>query len=164
MGVFTKLFHVCLFCNDIEKSLEFYKGMGCVEAFDLVAEEGREPWNYYLKLCEGQYIELQPCKAYNPHPHPDETKYYENQTVWHLAFETDDMVEMIDTLHKNGITIYQFPDPGAKEVNTIDDAILSPDGCFVCWVKDPDGTPIELMEQAGHSMQHRADKRLLKEA
>lgn len=160
MSVFTKLFHVSLFCNDIEKSLAFYKGMGCVEAFGIRTDPSAEPWDYYLKLCEGQYIELQPCKSNNPHPHPEKTEYYDNQTVWHLSFETDDMVEMIRVLRENGITIYQFPDPGAKEVKTIEDAIISPDGCFVCWVRDPDGTPIELMEQSGHSMQRRANKQL----
>lgn len=158
MQIFKNLFHVCIFCNDIEKSLEFYRALGCEVAFNLT-EEGKEPWNYYLKLCDGQYIELQPCKAFNPHPHPEESNYYENQTVWHFALETDNMVQMIEMLHKNGLTIWKSPDPGAEEVMTIADTVISPDGCFVCWVIDPDGTPIELMEQTRHSMQKLADAR-----
>lgn len=164
MGVFKSLFHISIFCNDIEKSLEFYKGMGCEVAFFLVEDgEGKKPWDYYLKLCDGQYIELQPCKGDNPHPHPEESSYYENQTMWHFALETDNMTEMIETLRKNNIVIYAFPEPGSKEVKTINDVILSPDGCFVCWVKDPDGNPIELMEQTKHSRQRLADIRFEKE-
>lgn len=162
MSAFKNLFHVCMFCNDIEKSLAFYQGLGCELAFNMAAKKGEEAWNYYLKICEGQYIELQPCKAPNPHPHPEESRYFENQTIWHFSLETDNMVEMIDALRKNGIAIYASPDEGAKEVFSIEDTILSPDGCFVCWVVDPDGTPIELMEQSRHSLQRLADIRMQK--
>lgn len=163
MSVFKNLFHVCIFCNDIEASIKFYEGLGCKVAFDLTEGNAKTPWNYYLKLCEGQYIELQPCKAENPHPHPKESRYYNDQTVWHFALETENMQGMIETLQKNGITIFENPDPGAKEVKTIEDVVLSPDRCFVCWVIDPDGNPIELMEQTGHSLQRLADLRFAKE-
>ena len=163
MSLFKSLFHVSIFCNDIEKSLEFYKGLGCEYMFDMVDKDGTIPWNYYLKLCEGQYIELQPCKSDNPHPHPEESTYYANQAVWHFALETDNMVEMIEKLHENGIKIFSSPEADAIEVKTIDDVVFSPYGCFGCWVFDPDGTPIELMEQSKHSMQRLAELRLLKE-
>ncbi len=163
MKVFKSLFHVSIFCNDAEKSLDFYQKLGCEIAFTLIDQEGDDPWDYYLKLCEGQYIELQPCKANNPHPHPQESRYYEDQTVWHFSMETDNMVAMIDELRKNGISIWENPDPGAKEVKCMDDVVLSPDGCFVCWIFDPDGNPIELMEQTKHSKQRLADIRLAEE-
>ncbi|MBE6018552.1 MAG: VOC family protein [Lachnospiraceae bacterium] len=161
--LFKNLFHVSLFCNDIEASLDFYKKMGCIVVGEIRNKDGGEPWDYYLKLCEGQYIELQPVKAPNPHPHPEKGIYYDDQTVWHFSFETDNMVEMIETLQARGITILKNPDPGAPEVKTMDDVTLCEDGCFACWVKDPDGNPIELMEQTRHSMQRRADLRLQKE-
>ena len=74
------------------------------------------------------------------------------------------MVEMIETLKERGITIYKNPDPGAPLVNSINDVTLCEDGCFACWVKDPDGTPIELMKQTRHSLQRQGDIRLEKEA
>ncbi len=156
MGLIKSLFHVCIFCNDIKASLDFYQKIGCKIAFDQVDQSKGDvnPWNYYLELCEGQFLELQPCKANNPHPHPDECFYYVNQTIWHFSLETENMAELLETLKKGKITVWQFPDPGAKEVKEIGDVILGSDGCFTCWIFDPDGTPIELMEQTKYSKQH----------
>ncbi|MCQ2558432.1 MAG: VOC family protein [Oscillospiraceae bacterium] len=119
-----------------------------------------EVWNLYLRIAPKQYIEIQPVKAPNPHPHPDSAKYYDNQTLWHFSLETDDLGMVIDHLRSQGIRMTQFAEPDSKEVLSLNDAIYSIDGCFICWVRDPDGTPIELMERTKHSMQTRAEKRI----
>ena len=119
-----------------------------------------EPWNYYLRICKGQYVELQPVKAPNPHPHPETCKYYEDQTVMHFSFETDDLAELISTLRSRGLTLYKNPEPDAPEVTSKDNANYSEDKCISCWVKDPDGNPIELMEQTQYSLQRLSEIRL----
>lgn len=162
--LFKNLFHVSLFVNDLEASVDFYKKMGCQVAAEIGNGDGTAPWDFYMKLCDGQYIELQPVKSTNPHPHPEKAVYHDDQTVWHFSFETDNMVEMIDTLLERGITIYKNPDPGAPEVHSIQDVTICEDGCWACWVKDPDGNPIELMEQSRHSLQRQFDLRCEKEA
>ena len=155
--LFKGLFHICLFCNDIKKSVEFYEKLGFEVLFNLQEQEGDEPWDYYIKVAHGQYVELQPVHSDNPHPHPDDTKYYGNQTVWHFALETEDMKNMIEVLNARGIEVWQHPEPEAARVYSIDDIFLSSDGCYVCWIYDPDGTPIELMEQVGNTKQRQYD-------
>lgn len=157
MGVFKSLFHVSLYVNDIDASLEFYKKLGLKEAFN-IQNEG-QGWDYYLKIADGQYVELHAVKRPMPFWHPKESVHYMDQSIWHFSFETDNMVEMIAKLRSEGITITQHPAPDSPEVFTIDDVPLAPDGCWACWIKDPDGNPIELMEQSRHSLQRLADIR-----
>ena len=151
------LFHTSLYVNDIEASLDFYQKMGCKLCFEM-KNEG-EGWNYYLKVADGQYMELQAVKRAMPFWHPEESKHYMDQSIWHFSFETDNMVQMIEDLKAAGIKITQHPAPDSPEVTCMADVPLAADGCFACWVKDPDGNPIELMEQTKHSMQRLADLR-----
>ncbi len=158
MGVFKGLFHVSLYVNDVDASLDFYcNKLGLKLAFEM-QNEG-QGWNYYVKIADGQYMELQGVKRPMPYWHPEESIHYMDQSIWHFSFETDNMVEMIETLRANGVTITQHPAPDSPEVFTIADVPLAPDGCFACWIKDPDGNPIELMEQTKHSLQRQADLR-----
>ncbi len=161
MGVFKGLFHVSLYVNDIEASLAFYQKLGLKLCFEM-QNEG-EGWNYYLKIADGQYMELQAVKRKMPFWHPEESVHYMNQSIWHFSYETDNMVEMIDKLRAEGIKITQHPAPDSPEVLTMADVPLAPDGCFACWIKDPDGNPIELMEQTKHSLQRLADIRFKEE-
>ena len=155
MELFKSLFHVTIYSNDIDKTIEFYEKLGFRLIFS-IGEEGAVPWNYYMKIANGQYLEIQPCKGDNPHPHPDTTEYHFNQTVWHFALETPDIENMINTLISRGIELYDTADKNRK-VNALDEYLRGPDGCKICWVFDPDGTPIELMEQSQSSLQHIYD-------
>ena len=155
MSLFKSLFHVTLYTNDIEKTLSFYEKLGICPIFAL-GEEGQKPWNYYLKVAKGQYLEVQPVHADNPHPIPKDVRYYPDQTVWHFALETDDIETMITELLDKGIELY-FDGDKIKRVCGPDEYMRGPDGCKICWVFDPDGTPIELMEQSENSMQHQFD-------
>lgn len=156
MALFKSLFHVTLYVNDINKSIEFYRKLGFEPIFSITEHEGEEPWNYYIKIARGQYLELQPTNSPNPHPHPEKSVYHDNQTVWHFALETDDIDSMISTLISRGIELYL--DPGkSSRVEKPGDVFLGQDGCRICWVIDPDGTPIELMEQTGETLQKKYD-------
>ena len=156
MKNFTSLFHVSLFVNDIKASLDYYKKLGFEEMFGITENEGDEPWDIYLKITHGQYLELQPVKSNNPHPHPDDAKYYDNQTVWHFALETQDIRTMIEDLTNKGVTVWKDPEKNGV-VKSIDDVHHSEDGCLVAWLIDPDGTPIEVMEQVGQTRQRLHD-------
>ncbi len=156
MKLFKSLFHVSLFVNDAKKSVEYYEKLGFEVLYGLKVNEDDEPWDIYIKIAHGQYLELQPVNANNPHPHPDKTVFYDNQTMWHFALETENMVEMIKELQSKGVDVWKDPDKTGL-VNTIDDVHHSEDGCLVAWLVDPDGTPIEVMEQVGMTMQKQYD-------
>ena len=74
MELFSSLFHVTIYCNDIDKTLDFYNKLGLKFIFK-IGEEGEIPWNYYLKIAAGQYIEIQPVHSSNPHPIPETAVY-----------------------------------------------------------------------------------------
>lgn len=155
MSLFHSLFHVTIYSNDIEKTLLFYEKLGIKPIFK-IAEEGQIPWNYYLKIANGQYLEVQPVKGDNPHPIPSSTKYHSDQTIWHFALETKDIEAMITELISRGLELFYDGDK-SRRVTGPQEYMLGPDGCKICWVFDPDGTPIELMEQSENSMQHLYD-------
>ena len=155
MGLFRSLFHVTIYSNDIEKTLQFYEKLGIKKIFE-IGEEGQIPWNYYLKIANGQYLEVQPVNGDNPHPIPERTVYHSDQTVWHFALETEDIENTITELINRGLELYYDGDR-SRRVNGPDEYMRGPDGCKICWVFDPDGTPIELMEQSKDSMQHLFD-------
>ncbi len=74
MGVFKGFFHLSLFVNDIKASLDYYKKLGLEEMFSI--DENGQPWDIYMRIAKGQYLELQPVHSSNPHPHPDKAIYH----------------------------------------------------------------------------------------
>lgn len=160
MSKFKSLFHVALHVNDLQKSLEFYQKLGLEYVFDLKAGgEEAEPWVIYMKIAPGQYLELQSIHAETPEGVPDNegTAFYDrNQTVWHFSFETEDMGTLIRDLTEQGIEVFTAPDC-AKRITGIEDTIWGGDGSRVAWIVDPEGTPIELMEQVGQTLQRKYD-------
>ncbi|MGI6334499.1 MAG: VOC family protein [Saccharofermentanales bacterium] len=156
MKIFKNIFHISLFCNDLQKSLDYYKKLGFEEMFGIYEADNPEPWDVYMKIAHEQYLELQPVHSNNPHPHPEVATYYENQTVWHFSLQTENMEFTIRELTKNGIDIWLNPEKTSR-VNSIDEVYHSDDGCLVVWLIDPDGTPIEVMEQVGLTKQRQYD-------
>lgn len=152
MKIFKNIFHVSLFCNDVQKSLDYYKKLGFEEMFGIHEAGDPEPWDIYLKIAPEQYLELQPVHSNNPHPHPQQAVFHPDQTVWHYSLQTESMANTIIELQKVGIDLWRDPEK-SKLVHSIDDVFLSEDGCLVAWLVDPDGTPIEVMEQVGMTRQ-----------
>ena len=102
-----------------------------------------------MKIAHGQYLNYSPFTRRRRGIPDNEggVRYGRNQTAWHFALG-------------NGRYRYADPQPcGAgdrgitadctKRVNSIEDAIWGGDGCRIAWIIDPDGTPVELMEQVG---------------
>ncbi|MCI8993407.1 MAG: VOC family protein [Eubacterium sp.] len=154
--LFKGLYHASFFVNDIEKSLEFYKACGFEPLFDLRVSPEEEPWNIFVRIDENQTIELQPVHANHPFPAPEKPVYCDEGTFFHIALLTDDLDDAIKELKRRGVTTYSNP---MKEsvVHGIEEAFASPDGCMVAWIVDPDGNPIEIMEQTERSLQVKHD-------
>lgn len=154
--MWNSLFHVALYVNDIRTSVAFYQTLGLEVLFGMGNGDGGEDWNYYLRIAKGQYLELQPVHAPNPHPHPEKAQYYPDQAMWHFSLETLDIAAAMQRLRENGIKMWRDPEQ-SEPVNGLQDVARGADGCLIFWVVDPDGNPIELMEQTERSLQRRHD-------
>ncbi len=159
MKLFKHLMHVTLFANDLEASLEYYEKLGIEVIFDMKLNEGDKPWNYYLRVAQGEYIEIQALDSVAPSPHPSPKKAitHPDRGLWHFALETDDLRASIEELNKRGITVWKDPEKSGIVKDYDKDVHHSEDGCEVAWLIDPDDNPIEIMQQIGNTLQKQFD-------
>ena len=157
--LFSCLYHVTFFVNDIKASLEFYEKLGFTYHFDLRVSPEKEPWDVFVSIAPNQTIELQPVNAEHPFPAPDHPRSYPDQNYFHAGLLCDDIDATIKELWARGVTVWT--DPGKHGVvKSAAECFDSPDGCLVCWVVDPDGNPFEVMQQQeGKATQVEADKK-----
>ncbi|WP_066195976.1 VOC family protein [Gracilibacillus timonensis] len=119
--------HTAYTVANMEESLTFYCDyLGFEKLFELNNPEG-EPWIVYVKVCEGQFIELF-YGGEKRNPTDESTIGYQ-----HLCLEVDDMNKLVTDLKAKGVTLDVEPQQGL-------------DKNYQCWVKDPDGNRIEFME------------------
>ncbi|WP_163537550.1 VOC family protein [Gracilibacillus sp. YIM 98692] len=119
--------HTAFTVENMEKSLEFYcDHLGFEKLFELHNKDN-EPWIIYLKVCEGQFIEL----FYGG----KKRNNIDSETIGynHLCLEVDDINEISDHLKGKGLTLDVEPQQGL-DLN------------YQCWIKDPDGNRIEFMQ------------------
>ncbi|MGP4038656.1 VOC family protein [Gracilibacillus sp. D59] len=119
--------HTAFTVQNMEESLEFYcDHLGFEKLFELHNEDN-EPWIIYLKVCDGQFIEL----FYGG----KKTTNIDSETIGynHLCLEVDDITEIADHLKGKGLTLDVEPKQGL-DLNQ------------QCWIKDPDGNRIEFMQ------------------
>lgn len=129
----TGLTHAAVRVTDLDRSLEFYtKVLGIPEQFRLTRDDGT-PWLVYLKLAEGQFIELFPG-AKGPHTPP------EGAGVVHICLLVDDIQATYKELTGRGLVAHKEP-------------ILGADGSWQFWTADPDGNPIEFHQFTAESRQ-----------
>jgi len=133
--------HVTFATEDMGKSLHFYQNiLGFERIYDMPDDDGND-WLIYLRVCDGQCIEL----FYN-----GEIKYSpktENPTGFmHLCLEVENIEKIAEHLRKNGITLTVEPLQG-KDHN------------WQCWANDPDGNPIEFMQIDPKSPQAQRKKK-----
>lgn len=95
--------------------------------------KAEEPWFIYLKIANGQCLELFYADSKDSWSLP--TAGYQ-----HLSFETDDIHFLKEHLLKNHV-----------ELDT--DIYMGPDNTYTMWVSDPDGNKIEFMEYTPSSLQ-----------
>ncbi|GAB6928492.1 VOC family protein [Paenibacillus sp. JCM 10914] len=119
--------HLAFDVADMEKSLHFYCDiLGFSRAFDIPNDQG-EPWIEYIKVCDGQFIEL----FYGGQNKPEPVKRPIGFS--HLCLEVEDINSIAEHLRKFGVTLDVDPVQG-KDFN------------WQCWARDPDGHRIEFMQ------------------
>jgi len=125
--------HLAFQVKDMEKSILFYeKAFGFKKKFSLHDDQGR-PWIEYIAVSPTQFIEL--FYAHEDLVHkPNITPYQ------HLCLEVDHIEEFAKSLIQKGIPL-------------LHSVILGKDNNYQCWVKDPDGNPIELMQYGKNALQ-----------
>jgi catechol 2,3-dioxygenase-like lactoylglutathione lyase family enzyme len=157
MKLFKHLMHVTMFANDIDKSIEYYGKLGFEVLFDNKMQPDAKPWNYYLRVANGEYIELQALDMIAPSPHPSPKKVYAHpdRSMWHFALETDNLRETIQELWKKGITVWKDPEKSGVVEDYERDVHHGEDGCEIAWLIDPDDNPIEIMQQIGETLQKK---------
>lgn len=122
------LAHTAYVVEDMEKSLHFYCDiLGFKKIFELRKPETNAPWIEYLKVRDGQFIEL----FYGG----ETKKIVDMQTIGynHLCLEVDDIHAIAAHLKSNGVVVDVEPKQGL-DLN------------YQCWAKDPDGNRIEFMQ------------------
>jgi lactoylglutathione lyase len=119
--------HLAIIVSDMKRSTEFYsKILGCKKVFDIEDNNGN-PWICYFKVGRNQFIELfYPGKAAPFDP-------TERIGFSHMCFQVEDIHRTEEEIKKNGGVI-EKPIKKGK------------DGNYQCWINDPDGNRIELMQ------------------
>lgn len=126
--------HVAYKVKDLDKSLEFYcNKLGLKEVFRLYHDNG-ELMLVYLKVANGQFIELFPGGVYKGKDEDESIGFK------HLCLHVDDIFATLEELKKKGLEIKGQPLMGA-------------DGNYQYWLEDPDGNKIELMQIMPNSLQ-----------
>jgi catechol 2,3-dioxygenase-like lactoylglutathione lyase family enzyme len=117
--------HVAYNVADMDKSIHFFCDiLGFKHAFSIKDDKG-EPWIEYIKIRDGQFVELFYAKKEIVSP--------AGASYNHLCLEVDFINEINDRLMANGVDVYAKPKQGA-DLN------------YQCWARDPDGNPIEFMQ------------------
>jgi lactoylglutathione lyase len=128
----TRYLHTMVRITDPEKSRAFYEALGLEfrRDMDIVRDGEKEATNYFFGI-PGQDEELE--LTYN---HDGRT--YELGTGYgHVAFAVDDMAQTLVSLKEQGI------EPERKPYR------VREGGSLICFVRDPDGYRVELIEKPG---------------
>jgi lactoylglutathione lyase len=123
----SELIHTCYRIGDIDRSVDFYKALGFEEVGRMPIRD--EAINVFMGLPgDGARLEL----TYN---HGVDS--YELGTGYnHIAVTTTDLDEKLDNLKGQGIEPEKPP------------YTVSENGPRICFVRDPDGYRIELIERS----------------
>lgn len=125
--IIKQIAHSAYGCTDMEKSLHFYCGvLGLRKVFELHSE-GDKPWINYLKISDGNFIELFHTDPGTPAFNREHISYS------HICLEVYDINQAVDAIQKAGYPIVSGPSQG-MDLN------------WQAWVTDPDGNRVELMQ------------------
>lgn len=139
MTIFPNIAHVALQVRDLQTSIDFYEKLGFPEFLRLNNDDGK-PWIVYMKVTDDFYFELFPGK--------DTGTAAQGKTgIHHISLQAADIEKTVAHLEKVGIALTS-PLKSTRGV----------DGNRGCWIDDPDGNRIELMEMAPNCIQYEALK------
>ena len=125
---FNKIHHVAIICSDYEISKEFYVEKLGFEIIREIYREERQSYKLDLKLGESQ-IEL-----FSFPNSPKRPSYPEACGLRHLAFEVDDIEEVVKELKGKNIQVEEIRNDEYTEKK-------------FTFFNDPDGLPLELYEK-----------------
>ena len=137
----SSIAHVAIRVKDIASIRDFYcNKLGFAEMLRL-DRDGRL-WLVYLRITDDQYLEV--------FPDGEGTRAAEREAVGfnHMCLAVPDIDQTVAELAAAGIALIR---PKA----------LGADGNWQCWIEDPEGHRIELMQMAENSMQTQAVARIM---
>jgi lactoylglutathione lyase len=133
--------HWALRVANLDRSLAFYRDtLGFGEMLRLFEDNG-DPWLVYLRITDTQFVELFPGGVGDRAPERDAT------AMNHICLQVESVELAAAALRKLGVTITTEPKLGL-------------DGNMQCWLEDPDGNRIELMQMLPGNMQEEAIRRM----
>ena len=131
----VKMGHLAIKVKDMDASVEFYsKCFGFKKAFDIPNPSTKAPWIVYLYMGGDQFFEL----FYGGEDLPENKGT--DCGFQHICLITEDMDKDIENIEKGGYSLSQQPKMGS-------------DGNRQCWITDPNGIKIELMQLGNDSLQ-----------
>ena len=127
--VVKALAHVCIFSNDLDRSLRFYcETLGLRRHFDF--NKDGKLFGFYLEISNGQFIEIFKAGA---------GEEIRRQRIHHVCLEVEDLDGLRESLIKHGVEVTPKK--------------LGCDQTWQCWCKDPDGVDIEFQQYTAESSQ-----------
>ena len=137
----SSIAHVAIRVKDIASILDFYcNKLGFAEMLRL-DRDGRL-WLVYLRITDDQYLEV------FPDGEGERAAAREAVGFNHMCLAVPDIDQTVAELEAAGIALIR---PKA----------LGADGNWQCWIEDPEGHRIELMQMAENSMQAQAVARIM---
>ncbi len=121
-----KLAHIALKVSDLERSIAFYSKLG-FELKEKIELEKFSSTIAFLKAKEGG-AELELVYNWKEKAEPGS-----QQGFLHLGIEVEDLEQFIKELEEKGIAVSCQP-------------FETPDGTKICFISDPDGYEIELIQ------------------
>jgi lactoylglutathione lyase len=128
----TRYLHTMVRITDPERSRAFYEALGLEfrREMDIVRNGEKEATNYFFGV-EGQDEELE--LTFN-----HDGRSYELGTAYgHVAYSVDDLAATLEALGAQGIAAEREP------------YRVREGGSLICFVQDPDGYRIELIDRSG---------------
>jgi len=125
----NKIHHVSIICSDYDRSKYFYTDILGLKIIRETYREQRQSYKLDLSL-NGEYV-IELFSFINP---PVRVSNPEAAGLRHLAFEVDDLSEVVESLKKINVT---------SEYVRVDETT----GKKFTFIFDPDNLPIELYEK-----------------
>ncbi|HWA84873.1 MAG TPA: VOC family protein [Opitutus sp.] len=140
--VIRQLAHLCLFTNQLDAMIEFYRDrLGFPVAFTMHNDDGFA-FGYYFDLGNATFVEVFDQKGAVKQWGGDAVPRKPNEGVrfGHFCLEVLGLEETCAELTSRGVKILRPPKVGM-------------DHSRQAWIADPDGNSIELMEYTAKSLQ-----------
>jgi lactoylglutathione lyase/glyoxylase I family protein len=128
--------HVCIFSSDLERTKQFYgEVLGLVPVFHFTRDG--VPFGFYLNAGGRSQVEVfhKPAAAFS-----------ETDRINHLCLEVESIDAAVAHIRGRGVEVTEKK--------------LACDDTYQAWVRDPDGTKIELFEYTAGSAQFTGGDRV----